>query len=135
MNPTSPGCRGTGRDASARHGGWPLLCPGRALAPRAEVPPRDYLVACGRWPGGPFHPDTPREACFLIDVARRLGELCADQSTRGVTVTAIAQRANLSTQTVFNLLEGKTWGDLPTIYRLEVALSAALWQNRDIGLP
>ena len=135
MNPTSPGCRGAGRDASARHGGWPLLCPGVPSRRGLRSRPRDYLVACGRWPGGPFHPDTPREAYFLIDVATRLGELCADQSTRGVTVTAIAQRANLSTQTVFNLLEGKTWGDLPTIYRLEVALSVALWQNRDIGHP
>ena len=49
-----------------------------------------------------------------------------------MTITAIAEDANLSTQTVFNLLEGKTWGDLPSIYRLEVALGARLWINYDL---
>ena len=77
--------------------------------------------------------DTPREAFFVVGVARRLRDLCDEHSTRGVTVAEVAQRANLSTQTVFNLLQGKTWGDLPSIYRLEVALGAALWHNVDIG--
>ena len=95
--------------------------------------PRDYLSASGLWPDGPFDVDTPREAFFVVGVARRLRDLCDEHSTRGVTVTEVAQRANLSTQTVFNLLQGNSWGDLPSIYRLEVALGAALWHNVDIG--
>ena len=95
--------------------------------------PRDYLRPGGLWPEGPFEAVTPREAFFAAGVARRLRDLCDEHSTRGVTVTAVAERANLSTQTVFNLLEGSTWGDLPSIYRLEVALGAVLWHNRDIS--
>ena len=87
------------------------------------------------WPLGPFDAGMPREAMFAVGVARRLRELCNDAAARGVTVTAVAGRANLSVQTVFNLLEGKTWGDLPSIYRLEVALDAVLWHNPDIGDP
>lgn len=109
----------------------PLLCP--------DVPPRrglksrplDYLKTRGTWPDGPFWKQTPDEALFFIQVAKRLHELCYDDD-RDMTVTAIAEEANLSTQTVFNLLEGKTWGDLPSIYRLEVALGARLWVNDDI---
>ena len=97
--------------------------------------PCDYLLASGLWPDGPFDADTPREALFAVGVARRLKEFCDDQGAQGFTVTAVAERANLSTQTVFNLLEGKTWGDLPSIYRLEIALGAVLWHNGDIGRP
>ncbi len=93
--------------------------------------PRDYLKSRGAWPDGPFWAKTPDEALFFIEVARRLHELCYDDD-RDMTITAIAEEANLSTQTVFNLLEGKTWGDLPSIYRLEVALGARLWVNADI---
>lgn len=95
--------------------------------------PCDYLSPSGVWPDGPFVADTPREAFFAAGVAQRLRELCDRHRTQGVTVTAVAERANLSTQTLFNLLQGTTWGDLPSIYRLEVALGAALWHNPDIG--
>ena len=108
-------------------------CPGVPSRRGLRTRPRDYLSPSGRWPHGPFDADTPREAHFFIDVAKRLRELCDDNKANVTTVTEIAQRANLSVQTVFNLLEGKTWGDLPSIYRLEVALGAALWHNRDIG--
>ena len=108
-------------------------CPSVPSRRGLRTRPRDYLSPSGRWPHGPFRTDTPREAHFFIDVAKRLRELCDDNKANDTTVTAIAQRANLSVQTVFNLLEGKTWGDLPSIYRLEVALDAALWHNRDIG--
>ena len=107
-------------------------CPANARAPRAEVPPCDYLSASGVWPDGPFVADTPREAFLAVGVTQRLRELCNEQSERG-RVTAVAERANLSTQTVFNLLQGSTWGDLPTIYRLEVVLGAVLQTNFDRG--
>lgn len=115
----------------------------RRAATVAQVPsrrglrsrPSDYLSPGGVWPAGPFDADTPREAFFVVGVARRLRDLCDEVGAHGVTVTDVAQRANLSTQAVFNLLEGKTWGDLPSIYRLEVALGAVLWHNRDISGP
>lgn len=95
--------------------------------------PCDYLSVSGQWPGGPFDEGIPREALFAVGVARRLRDLCDEAAAGGITVTEVAGRANLSAQTVFNLLEGKTWGDLPSIYRLEVALGAVLWHNPDIA--
>ena len=93
--------------------------------------PRDYLKSRGTWPDSPFWAQTPDEARFFIEVAKHLHDLCYDDDSE-TTITAIAEEANLSTQTVFNLLQGKTWGDLPSIYRLEVALRARLWVNPDV---
>ena len=78
----------------------------------------------------PFWEQTPDEALFYIEVAKRLNRLCYHDNS-DTTITAIAKHADLAPQTVFNLLQGKTWGDLLSIYRLEVALGARLWVNPD----
>lgn len=96
-----------------------------------KTSPRDYVLARGKWPHGPFWARAPDELHFFVALAKRLRGLCDDED-RNTTITAVARDADLSPQTVFNLLEGKTWGDLPTIYRLEVALNARLWRNNDI---
>lgn len=46
---------------------------------------------------------------------------------------ALAEEAGISRQTITNILQGTTLGDLPTIYRLEVALKDHLWINEDIA--
>ena len=104
---------------------------GRALPPRAEVPPPRLPEVPWNLARQPFWAQTPDEARFFIEVAKHLHDLCYDDDSE-TTITAIAEEANLSTQTVFNLLQGKTWGDLPSIYRLEVALRARLWVNPDV---
>lgn len=64
----------------------------------------------------------PPEARLARAVARRLRKAKADDSIRGV-----ARAAGVSPQAVLNILNGTTWGDLPTIARLETALDADLW--------
>lgn len=96
-----------------------------------ETRPLDYMLSRGKWPHGPFRQRAPDEFFFFLELAKSLRQLCEDQD-RDTTITAVARDADLSPQTVFNLIEGKTWGDLPTIYRLEVALNARLWRNNDI---
>lgn len=96
-----------------------------------ETSPRDYVLSRGKWPNGPFRQRAPDEFYFFVELAKRLRLLCEDHD-RDTTITAVARDADLSPQTVFNLIEGKTWGDLPTIYRLEVALNKRLWRNNDI---
>ena len=93
--------------------------------------PCDYVLSTGKWPTGPFRVKASDEFYFFVELAKRLRQLCEDED-RDTTITAVARDAGLSPQTVFNLVDGKTWGDLPTIYRLEVALNARLWQNNDI---
>lgn len=68
-------------------------------------------------------------AYFTRAVARRLKAILKDD---GWTVYRLAKEAGVSRQTIANILTGATWSDLPTIYRLEVALQQRLWINEDI---
>ena len=47
-------------------------------------------------------------------------------------MNAVSRATNVHTQTVINLLAGRTWGDLPIIYRLEAGLGARLWEHGDL---
>ena len=44
-----------------------------------------------------------------------------------MTLRAKMAAADISPQAVLNLRNGATWGDLPTIARLEIALDTNLW--------
>ena len=125
---------GGGCDVGRRRSVVPLLCAGMPSRRDLLTRPRDYLLSIGKWPHGPFKANPPYELLFFVELSKRLNDLCYDEE-HPTTITAIAKDANLSVQTVFNVLEGRTWSDLPTIYRLEVALNAPLWQNPDIDWP
>ena len=62
-------------------------------------------------------------------IARRLRELLKKSE---MSVRYLAMDADLNPQTVHNILEGKTWPDLPTVHRLEYALGERLWVNPDL---
>ena len=62
-----------------------------------------------------------------MTIARRLKDACADRSKR-----SIAADAGIDTQTLINVLEGDTWCDAPTIYRLEKSLQIHLWPRRHV---
>lgn len=91
--------------------------------------PRDYLPPDrSDWlaPGELVREKGVREARFVRIIGRRLDRLIAKD---GRPVIQIAKRANLAPQTIHNILEGKTWCDAPTIWRLENALEERLWVN------
>ena len=72
---------------------------------------------------GPFRADgTPPEAFLAAALAGRLGTKSVDESIRYV-----AKKADLSPQTILNILNGKTWPDLRTIAKLENAFNSRLW--------
>ena len=52
-----------------------------------------------------------------------------DHKIGGESIRYIAKKAGLSPQTVLNILNGKTWPDLRTIAKLEIALNTRLWGN------
>ncbi len=83
--------------------------------------PRDYLQEGETWPHGRLVEDAPPEARLAQAVAHRL-RVGSDDSIRG-----IARAADISPQAVLNLRNGASWGDLPTIARLEIALDTNLW--------
>lgn len=94
--------------------------------------PRSYLSRNGKWPSGRFRPDAPEELEFYLEIVNRLRRICDDKERDGVTIADIASAAKLSTATVYNILEGNSWGELLTIYRLERALDERLWHHEHL---
>ena len=70
--------------------------------------------------------DAPDEARFALEVGQRLKAHCEEN---GLSMNAVSRATNVHTQTVINLLAGRTWGDLPIIYRLEAGLGIRLWEH------
>lgn len=95
------------------------------------------MLPLGTWPEGPFEADAPEELSFYVEVVSRLRGLCDDRAAGDdqQTVSDIASAARLSTATVYNILEGRTWGELLTIYRLEKQLGARLWHHKHLNRP
>ena len=95
-----------------------------------KAQPRMYLKDPNeKWLEGDLVGDAPQVAHFARKVAQRLRDRLAEDDAP--TAYAAAQAADISRQTVANILEGNTWSDLPTIYRLEVAVKHRLWFNED----
>ena len=95
-----------------------------------KTSPCDYLAAGETWPDGPLADDAPDEARFALQVGQRLKAHC---EANGLSMNAVSRATNVHTQTVINLLAGRTWGDLPIIYRLEAGLGVRLWVNTDLA--
>ena len=74
------------------------------------------------FPYGDFRKGSPPEVFLAAALARRLKERIGDESIR-----YIAKKADLSPQTILNILNGRSWPDLRTIAKLENALNGQLW--------
>ncbi|MDE0132304.1 MAG: helix-turn-helix transcriptional regulator [bacterium] len=86
--------------------------------------PVTYVAPKGKFPQGPYRSETPPEVFLAAGLARRLKDRIEKDSIRH-----FAHKANLSPQTLVNILRGETWPDLLTIARLEHALERKLWGN------
>ena len=109
------------RAAAPRGGRYCARACRRAASPEATS--RLPAVA-GEWPSGPFEADAPVELEFYVGIVGRLIQVCGTEGKRGQGGPDIARDAKLSNQTVYNILQGKSWCELLTIYRLEKALNA-----------
>ena len=89
---------------------------------KLEGPPVSYLAPGNVWPYGPLVDDAPQEARLAQTIAKRLHEARGDRSGRD-----IAREAKVSPTTVSKYLKGETWGDLPTLCRIELAVGRQLW--------
>ena len=89
---------------------------------KLEGPPFSYLAPGGVWPDGPLVDDAPAEALLAQAIAKRLHEARGNRSGRD-----IARAAKISPTTVSKYLKGETWGDLPTLCRIELAVGTQLW--------
>ena len=90
--------------------------------PQPRQHPITYLAKNGSFPHGPFRPETPPEVYLAAALARRLKMGIWRNSIRYV-----AKKADISPQTIINILNGKSWPDLRTIAKLENAFNSRLW--------
>ena len=90
--------------------------------PQPRQHPITYLAKNGSFPDGPFRPKTPPEVYLAAAVARRL-----KGGIRYNSIRSVAKKADLSPQTIINILNGKSWPDLRTIAKLENACNSWLW--------
>ena len=93
--------------------------------PVSRKHPATYIASIGTFPQGPYRRETPSEAYLAAALARRLKE-----KMKGESIRYIAKKADLSPQTLVNILHGKTWPDLLTIARLENALEGKTMGKR-----
>ena len=96
---------------------------------KLKGPPFTYLAPGGVWPDGPLVDDAPAEALLAQAIAKRLHEARGDRSGRD-----IAREAKISPTTVSKYLKGKTWGDLPTLCRIELAVGTQLWGDEHLAV-
>ena len=92
--------------------------------PNPRQQPTAFLAKKSLFPDGPFRLGTPAEVYLAAALATRLKNKIGNESIR-----YIAKKAQLSPQTILNILNGKTWPDLRTIAKLEIALNTRLWGN------
>ena len=92
--------------------------------PSPREHPIAYLKENGVFPHGPYLQDAPKEVFLAAGLAVRLQTKIGNESIR-----YIAKKADLSPQTLLNILKGVSWPDLRTIARLENALDTKLWGN------
>ena len=91
---------------------------------RLSAHPSDYLADNELWPHGSLVLDAPPEARLAFAVARRLQAHLADN---GLSLRAASSASGASVSALSNILHGHSWGDLPTIARIERGLRVDLW--------
>lgn len=100
--------------------------------------PCEYLAEDEEWPSGDLVKKIPGEVLVVRRIAERVwAEIDVgkdptkkiDEDSR-ITVEKIAEEAGVAVQTVYNFLNGHSWGTIRLLYGLERALGQPLW-NQD----
>lgn len=85
-------------------------------------PPCEYVDG---WPDDDaVHPDAPPEVYLILDIVKRLTKA---RTEKNMSISALAESAGMTRQTIYNLLDGKVWPELSTIAWLERALGRRIW--------
>ena len=93
--------------------------------------PREYVQDGAEWPEGPLVADAPPEARLAQGIALKIKNYSEGKGPHGNPLPPykIAQRVDIAPQTLYNLLDGETWGGFVTIARLEIFFDRRLWGN------
>ena len=91
-----------------------------------ESQPRTYLKPGQKWPDGQLVDDAPPEAYLARALSRRFRDAL---NTRELSNVQASEKLGMSTHTIHDLLNGKSWARFSVIARIEVRLSAELWNT------
>lgn len=97
--------------------------------------PRDYLAEDESWPSGTLIDNIPGEVLIVQRITQMIwDEINKDrdpdnETDKGqkITVAKIADQSGVALQTVYNFLNGESWGTIRLLYGLERALGETLW--------
>jgi hypothetical protein len=92
--------------------------------------PKDLLARGGSWPDNPvvdgeIGAGVASAVAASAAIAKRL-----ERALRGRNIAAIARDANVARSTIYDILAGKTWPDIVTIFKLQDTLGIRLWGLR-----
>ena len=91
-----------------------------------ESQPRTYLKPGQKWPDGQLVDDAPPEAYLARSISRKFREVL---HTRELSITQASDRLDMSTHTIHDLLNGKSWTRFSVIARIEHRLNVELWST------
>ena len=91
-----------------------------------ESQPRDYLKPGQEWPDGQLVDDAPPEAYLARSISRKFREVL---NTRELSVVKASEKLGMSTHTIHDLLNGKSWARFSVIARIEHRFNVALWST------
>ena len=87
--------------------------------------PRNYVAEGQKWPHGNLGEKVPGVVFFVQNIARKVK--AEVEENNNLSVKQLAEDADVSMQTVYDFLNGDSWGTLTLIYSLERALEQSLW--------
>lgn len=99
-----------------------------AMSRRRYTPPREWVVAGERWPGGVLADEAPPYAVKTRAVVRRLESAL---SASGMSARQVAIAAAIDPGTLSRLRAGEVVPDLGTIVNLEAVLRVDLWGRNE----
>ena len=88
--------------------------------------PSDYVAAGKKWPAGPLVDNAPKEAHLAQGIAVKILDQIEKNNT---TRHAVAKLRGIDAQTLYNVLDGKSWPNFVTVARLEIHFNRRLWGN------
>ena len=91
-----------------------------------ESKPNDYLEQGQEWPDGQLVDDAPPEAYLARSISRKFREVL---KTRELSVVKASKKLDMSTHTIHDLLNGKSWARFSVIARIEHRFNVALWST------
>jgi len=89
--------------------------------------PRDYVLANGTYPTGPFRKDTPSTVLNAAAVAVALQRAITES---GASMTATAGGIGVARSTLYDILGGQTIVDVYVLTLLEEYFDRTFWPTR-----